>query len=66
MNQTKLELQYEIKSQKALEHHLNVLRIAMNLPADEFEEFYWQERETYNKVQEALLLELEQELKGVE
>lgn len=66
MKQTKLELQYEIKSQKALEHHLNVLTIALDLPADEFEKFYWQERETYNKVQEALLLEYEQKLKGVE
>lgn len=66
MKQTKLKLQYEIKSQKALDHHLNVLRMAMDLPADEFEEFYWQERETYKKVQEALLLELEQELKGVD
>lgn len=66
MNETKLVLQYEIKSQKALEHHLNVLRIAMDLPVDEFEEFYWEEQETYKKVQEALLLELEQELKGVD
>lgn len=65
MNQTKLGLQYEIKSQKALEHHLNVLRIAMDLPADEFEEFYWEEWETYKKVQEALLLELERKMKGI-
>ena len=62
----KLQLEYELKSEKALEHHLEVLRLGLDLPSDKFEEFYLQEHETYQKVLDGLLLEFESKLKGIE
>lgn len=66
MKQSQFEKEYEERAQKALEHHLKVLELAYKLPADEFEQFYWQERETYSKVLKGLLLELDWKMKGIE
>lgn len=66
MKQSQFEKEYEARAQQALEHHLKVLELAYKLPSDEFEQFYWQERETYSKVLKGLLLELEWKTKGIE
>lgn len=66
MKQSQFEKEYEARAQQALEHHLKVLELAYKLPSDEFEQFYWQERETYSKVLKGLLLELEWKAKGIE
>ena len=65
-SKSELKLQYELKSEEALIHHLEVLTLALDLPADKFEEFYRQEREAYNTLQEGLLSQFEQDMEGAE
>lgn len=66
MKKSEFEKEYEERAEQALKHHLKVLELAYKLPTDEFEQFYWQEEETYNKVLKGLLLELEWNQKGIE
>lgn len=66
MKKLQFDKEYEERAQQALEHHLKVLELAYKLPSDEFEQFYWQERKTYSKVLKGLLLELEEEMKGID
>lgn len=66
MKRSQFEKEYEERAQKALEHHLKVLELAYKLPNDEFEQFYWQERETYSRVLKGLLLELDWKKEGIE
>lgn len=65
MKKSQFDKEYEERAQQALEHHLKVLELAYKLPSDEFEQFYWQERETYFKVLKELLIELERKMKGI-
>lgn len=65
MKKSQFDKEYEERAQQALEHHLKVLELAYKLPFDEFEQFYWQEQETYSKVLKGLLLELEWKQKGI-
>lgn len=66
MKQSQFEKEYEARAQQALEHHLKVLELAYKLPSDEFEQFYWEEYEAYRRIRKGLLLELEQQMKGIE
>lgn len=66
MNQLQFEIEYKQRSEQALEHHLRVLELAYNLSSDEFKQFYWEECESYRQVMKGLLLELEQQMKGIE
>lgn len=66
MKQSQFEKEYKARAEEALEHHLKVLELAYKLPSDEFEQFYWQEHETYSRVMKGLLLELEWKMKGIE
>ena len=65
MKQSQFEKEYEKRAQQALDHHLKVIELAWSLPSEEFETFYWQEKENYNRVLKGILLQLEQEMKGI-
>lgn len=66
MKQLQFEIEYERRAEEALEHHLKVLELAYKLPTDEFKQFYWEEYEAYRRVMKGLLLELNQQMKGIE
>lgn len=66
MNQLQFEIEYKQRAEEALEHHLRVLELAYNLPSDEFKQFYSEEYEAYRRVMKGLLLELDQQTKGIE
>lgn len=65
MKKSQFDKEYEERAQQALVHHLKVLELAYKLPSDEFEQFYWQEQETYSKVLKGLFLDLEWKMKGI-
>ena len=66
MNQLQFVIEYKQRAEQALEHHLRVLELAYYLPSDESKQFYWEEYEAYRRVMKGLLLELDQQMKGIE
>lgn len=66
MDQLEFEIEYKRRAEEALEHHWKVLELAYKLPTDEFKQFYCEEYEAYRRVMKGLLLELDQEMKGIE